>query len=649
MLALLGTFAAWAQPEPIKFGKPDPRDFTAAPFAGDSADAAIILCDYATARVELGTNGQLQSVFERTARIKILKKSGYQWATVEIPLFSSGQKLASLRGFTYNLVGGTVEKLKLEDEGKYVDEVTRYLRIRKFTMPNVREGSVIEFTYSIVSDASIGVPDWQFQHPIPARWSEYRITYPDYFDYRTTMRGYLPLAVREQSEGSMILGQKATRTWQYRWAMRDVPALRAEPYITTMNDYLARMDVDLAGVTIPGESGRSFTNSWERIESQMLQDENFGLQLDRGGFLKDALAGLPPVSTNTIEARVAAVHALVRDAVKYNDQASVYPSAPLRKIFQETHRGNAADINLLLIVALRAAGIEANPVLLSTRDHGRINVAQPLASRFNYVVAQVGLPGGQNLLLDATDPLLPSGMLPERCLNQTGRLVLKESLKSRWIDLLPSQRRGHYQQVQLVLTPEGGLSGKVHEEFSGYAGATARAELEKAGEPKYRAKFAGRHSSWTVPRFTISERTNLGKPLTLDYEFTQPDEGPTPGGTLYLNPLNELGAEQTPFLHETRLFPVDFGAPQEETLLITLSLPPDYELAETPKPAVVELPDGGGRFFFSVVVNGGALNITSRMILRKPVYAAEEYQYLREFYRLMLTKQAEKFSIRKKA
>ena len=74
-----------------------------------------------------------------------------------------------------------------------------------------------------------------------------------------------------------------------------------------------------------------------------------------------------------------------------------------------------------------------------------------------------------------------------------------------------------------------------------------------------------------------------------------------------------------------------------------------YELAEIPKPAVVNMPDGGGRFLYSVsAATPGLVQLTSRLTLGKSSYAAEEYVHLREFYRLMLQKQGEKLVIRKK-
>ncbi|WP_345235495.1 DUF3857 domain-containing protein [Hymenobacter saemangeumensis] len=638
--------AAQAQNEPAKFGKLDAKDLTPAPFLADSAAEAVMLSDYGTARVDVAANQKLQLVFERTTRIKILKKSGFDWATVEVPLANASEKMSSLRGFTYNLVNGQVVKDKLESDGKYFDDVNKRIRIRKFTMPNVREGSVIEFSYSVVSENFFNLPDWQFQHTIPVRWSEYRASYPEYFDYRTLMQGYLPLSLREQSEGSTFFGNQAVRTWQYRWAMKNVPAFVPEPFITTARDFVARLDFELAGVRFPNGLGNGITFDWARFDRELLQDDDFGQQLDRGGFLKEALAKLP--ATTRLEDKVAAIRTMVQQAVKYNEYESIYTTAPLKRTFTEVRQGNAADINLLLIAALRAAQIEANPVLLSTRDHGRLNEALPLLSRFNYVVAHVALADGKDLFVDATDPLLPSGALPERCLSYTGRLLLKSPGQSRWIEIKPSQRRVHYQQARLTLSADGSMSGTVREEFGGYTGAKVRAELQKLGDGKYRSQFAGQHSSWTLPKFTVLAREELAKPLALEYEFSQAG-GDAAGGSFYLSLLDGFGSDENPFRLDTRTYPVDFGTTQEETIMMTLTLPAGYELSESPKAAVVDLPEDGGRFMYSVTGTEGTVQLTSRMYLRKPMYAAAEYEHLREFYRLMLAKQAEKLVIRKKA
>jgi hypothetical protein len=379
-----------------------------------------------------------------------------------------------------------------------------------------------------------------------------------------------------------------------------------------------------------------------------LSDDDFGGRLGRVGFLQDQLQGMA-VKYPDVTARAAAVRQIVMAAVRYDGTNRYFTTGSLRKAY-DAHRGTSADVNLLLIAALRDAGIPTHPLLLSTRDHGRVSKEFPLLDRFNYVVALVPQADGKDLLIDATEPLLPCGVLPERCLNQTGRLIMKNAAEGRWVDLTPVQRYVHYQQINLTMDAQGGLAGKVHEEHGGYTGADARKDLARLGDKKYVAERTRQHSSWTVPKFAVAERDNVAKPLAVDYEFAQPAEGDASIGTFYLSPLRDFGTEQNPFRHDDRLFPVDFGAAQDETTMLTLTLPDGYELAEMPKGTLVEMPDGGGRFIFSITANTpNTIQLTSRLNLRKPVYGADEYVHLREFYRLMLAKQGEKLVIKKKA
>ncbi|MBC6607123.1 DUF3857 domain-containing protein [Hymenobacter sp. BT188] len=674
LLTSASQLPALGQADPIKFGKPDLADFDAKNFIADSAAEAVVLCDFGRTRFETGS-GDFKLVFERVTRIKILKKSGYDWATVKVPLYKKGsneEKISALRGFTYNMVNGQLVKEKMASDATFMEQQTTNNFIRKFTLPNVREGSVIEYTYTVNSDFLFNFQDWQFQYYIPVRWSEYRAAIPEYFDYKQLFQGYEPLAVQERNEGitqfsfsqggSFIEGASASwgsnarigpssttvtpRVTNYRWAMKQVPGFRDEPFMTTSKDYVARVDFELAGVQWPGQAYESVAGSWQKIDDELLNHESLGSQLKRGGFLKAELAAITAQHSDPA-ARAVAVHAMVRKAVKHNGTDWMLSTGSLKHIYDQ-HTGNSADVNLMLIAALRDAGLEANPVVLSTRSHGRLTETMPLMSSFNYVVAHVALPGNQELMADATDALLPFGMLPTRCLSGTGRLLMPGTGKSRWVSLTPTQRYVNYHQVHLTMDERGGMKGKVHQENGGYAALDQRENLVKKGEKKFMEDMAKTHEGWTIPTYAFKERETLHKPLTLDYEFTAPGAD-APAPTLYLNLLRHFSAERNPFVHEERRFPVDFAAPFDETVQLNITLPAGYEPEEMPKPTAVKLPEDGGVFTYQAAASTGSIQIMSRMTLRRAVYSAEEYTYLREFYSRMLAKHAEQIVLKKKS
>ncbi|MBF9222223.1 DUF3857 domain-containing protein [Hymenobacter ruricola] len=629
--------AVQAQPEPIKFGQIDQKDLTAEPFAQDSAAAAVVLCDFGSTSVPNG--GELR--FDRVTRIKILKPAGLEWANVAVLLHHDrpgyAERLTNLQGFTYNLVNGQAEQSALAPATSLLLKKNEQCSLQKFALPNVRVGSVIEFRYTLYSNYLSGFRGWEFQHSVPVRWSEYWASIPHQFNYKMRLQTKQPLAVDEPASPTALLTT-------YRWAMRDVPALRPEPFMTTAADYVDKISFELANY-----GSQDISRSWEKIDQFLLHEWELGQQLDHFNFLKADLAQLPAPTPDNALLRLAAVRALVLKAVRCTGEFSMHTRVPLRKIYLETHQGNTAEVNFLLIAALRGAGFAASPVLLSTRAHGRVRATMPETSQFNYVAAHVALADGQELVLDATDPLLPYDMLPERCLNQQGRVVGSSAGTSRWVELKPRYRRTHLQQVQLCLAPDGALSGQVHEEFGGYAGAEYRDNLQHDGDKKFAASVGQALPGWSVSAFAVANRDSVLKPLVLDYAVAQPTPAPegVPVGTFYLAPLHYFGPERNPFRAETRQFPVDFGYLREETITVSLTLPAGYALAETPKSKALDLPDNGGRFACSTTANGTAVQLTSRLLLRKPIYTAAEYAGLRELFRQMLEKQAERLVIRK--
>jgi hypothetical protein len=654
---------AQAQPEPIKFGQVAARDLTDAPFAADSGAAAVVLCDFGRSRMEGHTTG-LQVVFERVTRIKILSKAGFDEAEIEIPLYhreDKSERVANLRGFTYNLVNGVVEKTKLEPSGVFLEKRTPNVNVQKFTLPNVRAGSVIEYAYTLSSDYLFNFQDWVFQHTIPVRWSEYRASIPVFYKYKIIYQGTQPLTVDKPTIGKTVMrvDEKTgsfeshsiyinSPTEDHQWVLKDVPAFREEPYMTVAGDYLDRLDFQLVGEQWPNQPYTDLTDSWPKINARLLNDDAFGLQLDRGNFLKAQMQALA-IRYPEMTARAAAVRAAVMAGVRYNGLNRYSSEGSLRKVY-DTHQGTSADVNLLLIAALRDAGLDAQPVLLSTRDHGHVSKEFPLLDKFNYVIALIPLADGKDLLVDATEPLLPCGVLPRRCLNRTGRLIpSRKGEEGRWVSLAPALHEVHFQQATLTLDASGGLTGQMKEEFGGYAAATARDQVAALGGKKFLAELVKQHDGWTVPQFTLTNYDSLAKSMGLVYSFSHPAAEAVPVASLYLSPMREFTNGSNPFRHDDRRFAVDLGVPRDETLLVSLALPAGYELASLPKSAVMEIPGGSARFVYSAVANGTTVQLVSRLWLRNTEYSAAQYADLRELYRLMLEKQGEKLIIQKKA
>jgi hypothetical protein len=643
-------FSVTAQDAPIKYGKIDIADLQMKVYPKDTSAEAVVLGDYAESYHQYSSAVGLQMIFERHRRIKILKKSGYEWATHSIVLSNSksGSKefAGNVKGATYNLVDGKIVTDKLSKESIFDEKISDYRSQKKITLPNVKEGSIIEYSYRIVSDYDTEIKAWDFQKSIPTVWSEYRVKIPDFYKFQIISQGYEPFVISETKNESIAMGAgiQAESGKGHRWAMQDVPALREEPFMTTIDDYKARIEFEISAYTPSQGMHKYFSLTWDNFSVSLNGYENFGGQLKRGGFLKDIANTIKASSKDTLS-KIQAAYDYVSKVMTWNGQESFFTTATLKKA-HEIKTGNAADINLMLVVLLRELGLEAYPVVLSTRENGRVLDNYVLERKFNYVIAQTNI-GGQNMLLDATEPLLNMGVLPVRCLNENGRLIQEKT--GEWIPLKTKEKMSKTLIVNMDLSSEGQMKGKVNVSFLGYYGNIYRTTIKKDGKDKFTENFKKSHPLWEITKTNIEGFEDLSVPLVTEFETAVNEKSTMAGDRIYLSPMMGEGEEKNPFTAISRKFPVDFGALMEETFIATYTLPQGYVAEEIPKSVRVSLPDDGGRFTYVVSSSEeGKISISSKISLKKTMYFAEEYEVLRKFYDQIVQKHAEQIVLKKK-
>lgn len=608
----------------------------------DTSAAAVVLSDYAQTRFNL-VNG-VQVVTERHMRIKILKKSGYDVANISVPYYSYGtikDKVMGIKGFTYNLEGDQIVKEKLESKAVFEEKRNEYWHLKKFTMPNVKEGSVIDVAYTISSERVYSLDDWEFQRSIPTLWSEYRLRVPEYFDYKFLMQGYHPLYKNDnqRSGGNANMVDNA-----YVFAMKDVPALKEENYITSMTDYQSKIGFELQQVRIPGEAPQIMTGSWDKVSEDLLTSEHFGNQLNRNNFFKEDLAAVQAKHKDP-EQQMIAIFDLVKNRMTWNDKTGLYIDNPIRKAY-ELRQGSAAEINLLMTSMLLEAGLDASPVAVSTRNHGRVlTTASPMISKFNYVIAHVKV-GGKEYLLDATDPLLPAGMLPFRCLNGHGRLIRKKG--HDWVALNPASPHTKLFNANITINSKGEMTGTGQESAAGYNALYLRKTILEEGESKYAERIAKEVGDFKMSKPEIKNLREINSALDISYKISASGSGQE-NSILYLNPMLGQGEKENPFKLEERLYPVDFGAPIDETFICNFTIPEGYALDEVPKSVAVNLPEKGGRFMYVVKQQNNVVQVMSKVSINKPIFYAEEYGNLKELYNQIIAKHAEQIVLKKVA
>ena len=126
-----------------------------------------------------------------------------------------------------------------------------------------------------------------------------------------------------------------------------------------------------------------------------------------------------------------------KSKMTWNSIYGMYCDEGVKKAYKEG-TGNAADLNLMLTAMFRYAGLNANPVLVSTKNNG-IPIF-PTRDGFNYVISGVVI-NGSVFLCDATNKKGEINILEKKLLNWQGRMIVDEST-SAWVPLTPSKPAG---------------------------------------------------------------------------------------------------------------------------------------------------------------------------------------------------------------
>jgi len=156
---------AIAQTKPdIKFGKITVSDFNISFPIVDSNANAVVIADIGKSSFEGNNKGWFSLLFTKHKRIKIINKNGFNTANVVIQLYKSPvrskEELDQLKAVTYNLENGNVTATKLDTKNVFNDPVVKNFILKKFTLPAVKEGSIIEFSYTIKSNFLCNLQPW---------------------------------------------------------------------------------------------------------------------------------------------------------------------------------------------------------------------------------------------------------------------------------------------------------------------------------------------------------------------------------------------------------------------------------------------------------------------------------------------------------
>lgn len=283
---------------------------------------------------------------EIVSRVKIYNKDNADdYLNHEIATYDNGrgdrETLSSLKAVTYNWEDGKKTTTKIERDEKFKSKEDKNFTITKFAFANVKNGSVVEYSYKLYSPFLSSTPRIFIEEEIPVKYVEYVFDAPKQLGYSINYKGSVAPTHRDSGEKQLYGSEYQT----YRFGYENLSAFKDEKYVLNNNNYKTGIKAELNS-TMFNNVFKSYSLSWKDIQKRLYAHDDFGSQLKRENLVKNVLPAEILALTNTME-KANAILKFVQKNYTWNKESEVFTDKGVKNLLT-TRIGNAAEINLLL-------------------------------------------------------------------------------------------------------------------------------------------------------------------------------------------------------------------------------------------------------------------------------------------------------------
>lgn len=628
-----------------KFSKVSIADFATPAEAADSSADAVYIYNIGDTHFEISPTGfKMQTQVK--VRMMILTEKGKDYANQSVVYHSSDKgssfnndKVLNISAASYNLVDGKVVKTSMSGKYEFVEKVDDYTKRTKFSIPEVKVGSIIEYKYTLVSPRYTYIPTWYMQMDDPVRYNYYTVTIPEWFKYQVEQRGSNNAKFNKDRTTlqANLQGQIATiEATRYTVEAENIKSFKHEKLIYCKKDYMQRMDFELSGIEIPGEVYKNYTNTWADVRKFMEGEYDFGSNLKIKNPYSAEMASLA-LDGKPSSAKASILFSLLKSKLKWDKTYNLYakPSKAIKE-----GKGSNADLNFVYMAMLRDAGIKATPMLIRLRDNGRLPVTHASSDKLNTFVVAIVDDSGALLFADCSadygdinilpDELMAEGILYDPFVTETPNAG---ATRGDIYDLSEIRGNSTNTRINCIVDANGELAGQRINTHIGYNALNYKEAYHAVEDSIALIEKIEKNLECKLASFRAKNVNGIGRATEERIRFTK--KSMVDGDKIYFNPLVFPDEKTNYFKEAERLLPVEFPAAQTTTITSAITIPEGYAIEEMPKPETIQLP---GYLAVAITFEMQDNNLVTKYqsIVDNTFIPATEYAKLQEFWKGVL-------------
>lgn len=642
-------FSAFGQDiEPkFKFGELNPGELEMDVYPNDSDANAVVLCNMRDVRYEFRSDVRI--IYENFIRIKVLKDEGRGSANVEIAYNNKPggmypkENILGIKAFSYNLENGKVVKNKMTDDLVFNERINEDIMRTKFTIPQVKVGTVLEYKYTIVSTIFYSLDDWIVQEERPVAFAKYDLIIPEWFQFNVEAHGtqwlktYNSLMQTSYGYNGELIRANAQH---YTTRGYNIPAIKETSFIWNSDDYAAKVISELSYIKWPNEPIKSYTQKWEDIEQLLMKNEDFGKRLYGKNPYYDELVAEKVVDIESTEQRATKTLQILKRHLKWDKTYKLFTKSP--SDITKAGTGSNADINMIYINMLHDVGINAVPVVMSTRKHGMLPVTFPSIEYLNTFIVGVEMSPEETKFIDASAENGYFNVLPPELYTDRARVI---SAAPNWVDLQKIVKASNNMQVNAKVDADGTLSGSVTHVYRGNSSLEKKDDFLEAKDSVTFVKDMGKEHGIEVSEYGIDNVHDFGDKVVEHYTFTK--KGEATADHIYINPYPKKPVSENPMVGNSRTMPIELPFMSTDNTTVNITIPDGWTVESMPKPLVISTSNNGISARMLPELTGNTLSIIFTIRVNTLFYSADEFKSLKEFFAHLVEKSNDMIVLKK--
>jgi hypothetical protein len=578
-------------------------------------------------------SGGIVALIDHLIRIKVHTDEPVfitEASMVGIPFYFSEnmERITNLEGITHQ-PDGSFYQFNGRD-ARIVDLNSRY-RILEFEMPEVQQGSVIEYKYTLQRRYIEELPDFHFSQRVPVREVNFYLQNEDYMRFDTIEENidfelsYSEQRVDTSSIPFVFTYERPDPVFIQIWRAQEIPAIDAAAFVSSLDDIRGKLKFQVSEFGLPRQP---LENSWEFVAAQIQRNANPYQTLEANSELLQAGSALFDEIADPVQRQDSIFHYVNRRA-QFDGVGAVFAENRLMHVL-EGYPSNQAEINMVLLALLRGAGIDARPLYISGREFGRINKSFPSLYQFNrmLVVSEIE---GKKRFMDASFSHSMPDLIPVESYNEQGMIL--SGREYEWVEISP-ERSLFYMEIDMdaSLSAEGHLSGTLKATTRGYPARQIRSDLSRGVPLDEIAKesFFEVYPESEISNAIIEISGSDMDLVQVETDFRIENYSVTFSDGIEFRPMVVGYLFGNPFESAERNVPVTLDAPENLSISYRIQLPAGFTTDVAGETRSTNL--RGAELFEEYLTDGNIIEYSFDIDISRKEFPPDQYSELRRLY-----------------